>query len=83
MCSANVPEEFALRMAARPGDKLYCRLSVNVQSGPGEAHHEISKNSFRPPPQVESSVVRVEPRNQVCKFPFRMDGMIRILFGEE
>jgi 18S rRNA (adenine1779-N6/adenine1780-N6)-dimethyltransferase len=23
--------EFALRLVARPGDALYCRLSVNVQ----------------------------------------------------
>lgn len=39
---------------------------------------QVSKNNFRPPPKVESSVVRIEPRNppppinfQVCKQHFK------------
>lgn len=34
MCSCAVlmfQQEFAERLVARPGDKLYCRLSVNTQ----------------------------------------------------
>lgn len=55
--------EFALRLTARPGDGFYCRLSVNAQLLSKIAHvMKVSKNSFRPPPQVESSVVRVQPR---------------------
>ena len=54
--------EFALRLTARPGDKLYCRLSANVQLL-ARVHHlmKVGKNNFRPPPKVECSVVRIEP----------------------
>ncbi|RKO95226.1 S-adenosyl-L-methionine-dependent methyltransferase, partial [Caulochytrium protostelioides] len=50
--------EFALRLVAKPGDPLYCRLSVNVQLLAKVTHIlKVGKNNFRPPPQVESSVV--------------------------
>jgi 18S rRNA (adenine1779-N6/adenine1780-N6)-dimethyltransferase len=56
--------EFALRLVARPGDELYCRLSVNVQLLAKVEHiMKVGKNNFRPPPKVESSVVRIEPKN--------------------
>ena len=55
--------EFALRLTARPGDTLYCRLSVNAQFWSKITHiMKVGKNNFRPPPQVESSVVRIEPK---------------------
>ncbi|CAG8480156.1 5036_t:CDS:2 [Diversispora eburnea] len=56
--------EFALRLVAKPGDSLYCRLSVNVQLF-AKVYHimKVGKNNFKPPPQVESSVVRIEPLN--------------------
>ncbi|KAI8053852.1 putative dimethyladenosine transferase-like protein [Syncephalis plumigaleata] len=57
-------------------DELYCRLSVNVQLYAKVEHvMKISKNSFRPPPQVESSVVRLEPLDFT-----EWDGLMRILF---
>ena len=53
--------EFAMRLVARPGDELYCRLSVNVQLLAKVTHiMKISRNSFKPPPKVESSVVRMD-----------------------
>ena len=56
--------EFALRLVAKPGDPLYCRLSVNVQLLAKVEHiMKVGRNNFRPPPKVESSVVRIEPRN--------------------
>ncbi|KAK3090747.1 hypothetical protein FSP39_014284 [Pinctada imbricata] len=56
--------EFAQRLVAKPGDKLYCRLSVNTQLLARVDHlMKVGKNNFRPPPKVESSVVRIEPRN--------------------
>lgn len=56
--------EFALRLAAQPGDDLYCRLSVNTQLLAKVTHvMKVGKNNFRPPPKVESSVVRIEPLN--------------------
>jgi len=55
--------EFAMRLTARPGDALYCRLSVNAQFWAKITHiMKVGKNNFKPPPQVESSVVRIEPK---------------------
>jgi 18S rRNA (adenine1779-N6/adenine1780-N6)-dimethyltransferase len=43
--------EFAMRLVARPGDDLYCRLSVNVQLLAKVKHiMKISRNSFKPSP---------------------------------
>lgn len=74
--------EFALRLIAKPGDELYCRLSVNVQLYAKVDHiMKVGKNNFRPPPQVESSVVRLEPRNPPPPVDFKeWDGLMRILF---
>ena len=56
--------EFAQRLVAQPSDKLYCRLSINTQLLAKVEHlMKIGKNNFRPPPKVESSVVRIEPKN--------------------
>ncbi|BFZ53658.1 Dimethyladenosine transferase [Savitreella phatthalungensis] len=77
--------EFALRLIARPGDALYCRLSVNVQMWARVRHiMKVGRNNFRPPPQVESSVVRIEPKTPPPPVPFHeWDGMLRICFGRK
>lgn len=74
--------EFAMRLVAKPGDELYCRLSVNVQLYANVVHvMKVSKNNFRPPPQVESSVVRLEPRNPPPPVDAKeFDGLLRIAF---
>lgn len=58
-----VQREVAERIVAPPGSKTYGALSVNVQ---GFAHAElmgrIPPGAFRPPPAVESAVLRVIPR---------------------
>ena len=74
--------EFAMRLVARPGDDLYCRLSVNVQLLAKVTHvMKVSKNNFRPPPKVESSVVRMEPIIPPPPINFdEWDGLVRILF---
>lgn len=75
-------QEFAQRLVARPGDKLYCRLTVNTQLLAKVDHiMKVGKNNFRPPPKVESSVVRIEPKNPVPKINFsEWDGLLRIAF---
>ncbi|KAK3894185.1 hypothetical protein Pcinc_002042 [Petrolisthes cinctipes] len=75
-------QEFAQRLVARPGDKLYCRLTVNTQLLAKVAHlMKVGKNNFKPPPKVESSVVRIEPRNPVPNIDFNeWDGLLRIVF---
>jgi len=74
--------EFAQRLVAKPGDKLYCRLSVNTQLLAKVDHVlKVGKNNFRPPPKVESSVVRIEPKNPPPPINFReWDGLVRIGF---
>ncbi|KAL4945616.1 hypothetical protein BDV06DRAFT_22213 [Aspergillus oleicola] len=77
-----VQREFALRLIARPGDALYSRLSVNVQFFSRVSHiMKVGRNNFRPPPQVESSVVRVEPKQNRPDISWdEWDGMLRICF---
>lgn len=76
--------EFALRLTARPGEKLYCRLSVNAQFWAKITHiMKVGKNNFKPPPQVESSVVRIEPKMGSERPGVswdEWDGMLRICF---
>ncbi|XP_068846557.1 dimethyladenosine transferase isoform X3 [Capricornis sumatraensis] len=74
--------EFAVRLVAKPGDKLYCRLSINTQLLARVDHlMKVGKNNFRPPPKVESSVVRIEPKNPPPPINFQeWDGLVRITF---
>jgi len=74
--------EFAQRLVAQPGDKLYCRLSINTQLLARVDHlMKVGKNNFRPPPKVESSVVRIEPRQPPPPINFKeWDGLTRVAF---
>lgn len=74
--------EFAQRLVAKPGDKMYCRLSINTQLLARVDHlMKVGKNNFRPPPKVESSVVRIEPKNPPPPINFKeWDGLTRIAF---
>jgi len=78
-------EEFALRLTAKPGESLYCRLSVNTQLlAKVDQLMKVGKNNFRPPPKVESRVVRIELRNPPPPVNFvEWDGMIRLLFNRK
>jgi 18S rRNA (adenine1779-N6/adenine1780-N6)-dimethyltransferase len=74
--------EFAMRLVARPDSDLYCRLSANTQLLARVDHLlKVSKSNFKPPPKVESSVVRIEPRNPVPDINFlEWDGLLRVCF---
>lgn len=74
--------EFAQRLVAKPGDKLYCRLSVNTQLlARVDIIMKVGKNNFRPPPKVESSVIRLEPINPPPDINYKeWDGLLRICF---
>lgn len=74
--------EFAMRLVARPGDNLWNRLSANVQLYAKVDHiMKVSRNNFRPPPQVESSVVRIAPLDPPPPVAFaEFDGLNRIIF---
>uniref|UniRef100_A0A7S4EUJ1 rRNA adenine N(6)-methyltransferase n=1 Tax=Chrysotila carterae TaxID=13221 RepID=A0A7S4EUJ1_CHRCT len=80
-----VQREFALRLCAKAGDELYCRLSVNTQLLSKVDHlMKVSKNSFRPPPKVDSSVVRLEPMHPPPPVNFiEWDGLVRLCFNRK
>ncbi|KAF9057590.1 S-adenosyl-L-methionine-dependent methyltransferase [Panaeolus papilionaceus] len=75
--------EFALRLVARPGTALWSRLSANVQLyAKVDNIINVSRNDFRPPPQVESSVIRLVPLDPPPPVKFEeFDGMNRIIFS--
>lgn len=74
--------EFAMRLFAKPGDKLYSRLSVNAQMWAKIDHiMKVGKNNFKPPPAVESSVVRIVPKVPRPQISYEeWDGLLRIAF---
>ena len=74
--------EFAMRLFAKPGDKLYNRLSVNSQMWAKIDHiMKVGKNNFKPPPAVESSVVRLVPKNPRPQISYEeWDGLLRVVF---
>ncbi len=46
--------------------------------------HQVGKNNFRPPPKVDSSVVRIEPRIPPPPINFlEWDGLTRVCFGRK
>lgn len=57
-----VQREVAARAMAVPGTKSYGALSVNLQVLAGvERVFDIPPGAFRPPPKVDSSVIRITP----------------------
>ena len=60
-----VQREVAERIAAPPGSRTYGALSVNVQGfADAELIARVSAGAFRPPPSVESAIVRLTPRSE-------------------
>ena len=77
--------EVAERLAAGPGGKVYGALSVLTQAGCDvELALRVPPGAFRPPPQVESAVVRLTPRVQ-SRVPAAMEArfreVVRAAFG--
>uniref|UniRef100_A0A914S6S4 rRNA adenine N(6)-methyltransferase n=1 Tax=Parascaris equorum TaxID=6256 RepID=A0A914S6S4_PAREQ len=75
-------KEFADRLLARPCERSYCRLTVNVQLLAKVEHlMKVKRAEFRPPPKVDSAVIRIEPRNPPPAINFQeWDGLLRIVF---
>merc|ERR1712166_221281 len=75
-------KEFSLRLAARPGSQDWCRLSVNTQVLARVDHVlNVGRNNFKPPPKVDSSVVRITPHKNPIQVDYEeWDGLVRICF---
>jgi 16S rRNA (adenine1518-N6/adenine1519-N6)-dimethyltransferase len=64
-----VQAEVAARIVAQPGCREYGYLSVMAQSQARvERLFEVPRAAFRPPPKVDSAVVRLEPGNPASDF---------------
>lgn len=77
--------EFAERLIAKVGDKQYGRLAVNTSLFVKvSCVCKVSRGSFNPPPEVDSMVVKMVPRDPPIKVDFReWDGLMRICFGRK
>jgi len=77
-----VQDDFARRMVSRVGDMGWCRLAINCQLLSRVSYlKKVGKANFRPPPKVESALVRIEPRHPIPNINFiEWDGLIRICF---
>jgi 16S rRNA (adenine1518-N6/adenine1519-N6)-dimethyltransferase len=63
-----VQKEVAARLAARPGSRDYGYLSVQTQlHADVERLFDVPPSAFRPPPKVDSTVVRLLPRNRAAE----------------
>lgn len=80
-----VQKEFGDRMIASPGSENYSRLSVMCQFvGQIEQVMKVSKNSFIPPPKVDTCFMKIEskiPRPPINVQEF--DSLIKLCFGRK
>lgn len=80
-----VQREVAERIVSGPGSREYGALSVNVQAiASAQIVRNLGPGSFRPPPKVDSSVIRITPRpdpiisvDEIARFR----GFVQGLFG--
>jgi 16S rRNA (adenine1518-N6/adenine1519-N6)-dimethyltransferase len=79
-------KEVVDRMAAAPGSKVYGRLSVMLQAWCRvTALFDVGPGAFRPPPKVDSAVVRLVPRDPAevgIDDPARFAAIVRAAFGQ-
>jgi 16S rRNA (adenine1518-N6/adenine1519-N6)-dimethyltransferase len=79
-------KEVVERMAAGPGSKTYGRLSVMLQAVCDvDPLFEVPPQAFRPPPKVDSAVVRLLPRDPVevgIGDPLLFERVVREAFGQ-
>lgn len=78
-------KEFAERLIAKVGEKQYGRLAVNTRLFVKvSCVCKVSRGSFNPPPEVDSMVVKMVPRDPPIEVNFReWDGLMRICFGRK
>merc|ERR1711920_246346 len=75
-------KEFAERLIAKVGDSQYGRLALNTSLFVKvSCVCKVSRGSFNPPPEVDSMVVKLVPRDPPIEADFReWDGLMRICF---
>jgi 16S rRNA (adenine1518-N6/adenine1519-N6)-dimethyltransferase len=77
-----VQKEFADRVVAEPGEDDYGRLSVTARRyAKPEILETVPPSAFEPEPEVESAVLRFEPRENVRGDDF-FDDVVRAVFTQ-
>jgi len=78
-------KEFAERLIADVGESQYGRLALNTRLFcKVSCVCKVSRGSFNPPPEVDSMVVKIVPRDPPIKVDFKeWDGLMRICFGRK
>ena len=78
-------KEFAVRMIARAGDKEYSRLSVSTSLRYSvKIVHKVSRQSFRPVPKVDSSIILLTRKNEYPEEEIlRIDEFTKKLFSNK
>jgi 16S rRNA (adenine1518-N6/adenine1519-N6)-dimethyltransferase len=73
-------KEVVERMAAKPGNKTYSRLSVMIQDAcQVESLFDIRPTAFNPPPRVDSSFVRLIPKPNPAHTPEHQAAFAKIV----
>ena len=79
-------KEVVERMASAPGSKVYGRLSVMLQAVCRVVTlFDVAPGAFRPPPKVDSAVVRLLPKPAVeisIADPVMFEALVRAAFGQ-
>ena len=79
-------KEVVDRMVAGPGSKVYGRLSVMLQAQARvESLFRVGPGAFRPPPRVDSAVVRIVPRPREAigiRDPAHFARVVKAAFGQ-
>ena len=81
-----VQREVARRLVAGPGSRDYSLLTVLLgMHAQAEMRLQVSRDSFRPPPRVESAVVEIV-FSANCRYPVRdearFERLVRTAFGQ-
>jgi 16S rRNA (adenine1518-N6/adenine1519-N6)-dimethyltransferase len=83
-----VQKEVAARLAATPGSRHHGYLSIRTQLfADVEALFDVPPSAFRPPPKVDSTVVRLRPHNRAAELgiqdPARFLGFVSRCFRQK
>ena len=83
-----VQKEVAARLTARPGTRDYGYLSVKTQFlAEAKALFDVRPSAFRPPPKVDSTLVRFEPHNRAAELrigdPARFLAFVSLCFRQK
>lgn len=82
VCTFLLQKEVAQRLCAHPGTKKYAPLSILFQNYfVTRLHFHVPSSSFRPSPQVESTLVSLKRRLHPCYFLSDQERFHRFLKG--